>query len=49
MSNTKVHHHPPHPHAAPQRHHKAQSQKTQQDLLEELHPVFRHKVQLILT
>jgi hypothetical protein len=28
---------------------KSQSQKTQQDLLDELHPVFRHKVRLILT
>lgn len=29
-------------------HGKAQPQKTQQDLLNELHPVFKHKVELIL-
>ena len=36
-------------HAHVRRHEKAQSQKSQQDLLDELHPVFRHKVELILT
>jgi hypothetical protein len=30
-------------------HGKPQSQKSQQDLLNELHPVFKHKVELILT
>jgi hypothetical protein len=30
-------------------HEKAQSQKSQQDLLNELHPVFKHKVGLILS
>jgi len=29
-------------------HSKSQAQKSQQDLLDELHPVFRHKVELIL-
>jgi hypothetical protein len=31
-----------------QQHDKPQSKKTQQDLLNELHPIFMHKVELIL-
>jgi hypothetical protein len=41
---------PPHKksHTIPHQHEKKQSQKTQEDLLDELHPVFRHRVELIL-